>query len=455
MFRSILIANRGEIAVRIIRACRNMGIKSIAVYSKEDKDSLHVQLADRRVCIGEGPAKNSYLNMERIISAAKNTDADAIHPGFGFLSENADFVRLCKENGIAFIGPSAEVIDSMGNKSNARKTMMEAGVPVVPGTKEPVYDAATGEKLADEIGYPVMIKASSGGGGKGMRVSRSKEDFEFNFNTAQRESANAFGDDTMYIEKFIENPRHVEIQIMADGHGNVVALGERDCSVQRNHQKLIEESPSPAISDEQRKKMGKIAIKAAKAAEYYSAGTIEFLRDKHGDFYFIEMNTRIQVEHPVTEWVTGIDLIREQIRIAAGEHLTYTQEDVHVHGHAIEVRINAEDTEHDFRPSPGTVTNVHFPGGKGVRIDSALFAGYQIPPYYDSMIAKLIVYDKNRELALRKLRNALGELVLEGVKTNIDYQYEIINDEDFIEGNVDTGFIERFQKKHQSENEAE
>ena len=455
MFRSILIANRGEIAVRIIRACRNMGIKSIAVYSKEDKDSLHVQLADRRVCIGEGPAKNSYLNMERIISAAKNTDADAIHPGFGFLSENADFVRLCKENGIAFIGPSAEVIDSMGNKSNARKTMMEAGVPVVPGTKEPVYDAATGEKLADEIGYPVMIKASSGGGGKGMRVSRSKEDFEFNFNTAQRESANAFGDDTMYIEKFIENPRHVEIQIMADGHGNVVALGERDCSVQRNHQKLIEESPSPAISDEQRKKMGEIAVKAAKAAEYYSAGTIEFLRDKHGDFYFIEMNTRIQVEHPVTEWVTGIDLIREQIRIAAGKHLTYTQEDVHVHGHAIEVRINAEDTEHDFRPSPGTVTNVHFPGGKGVRIDSALFAGYQIPPYYDSMIAKLIVYDKNRKLALRKLRNALGELVLEGVKTNIDYQYEIINDEDFIEGNVDTGFIERFQKKHQSENEAE
>ena len=350
---------------------------------------------------------------------------------------------------------SAEVIDSMGNKSNALKTMMEAGVPVVPGTKEPVYDAATGEKLADEIGYPVMIKASSGGGGKGMRVSRSKEDFEFNFNTAQRESANAFGDDTMYIEKFIENPRHVEIQIMADGHGNVVALGERDCSVQRNHQKLIEESPSPAISDEQRKKMGEIAVKAAKAAEYYSAGTIEFLRDKHGDFYFIEMNTRIQVEHPVTEWVTGIDLIREQIRIAAGKHLTYTQEDVHVHGHAIEVRINAEDTEHDFRPSPGTVTNVHFPGGKGVRIDSALFAGYQIPPYYDSMIAKLIVYDKNRKLALRKLRNALGELVLEGVKTNIDYQYEIINDEDFIEGNVDTGFIERFQKKHQSENEAE
>ena len=307
MFRSILIANRGEIAVRIIRACRNMGIKSIAVYSKEDKDSLHVQLADRRVCIGEGPAKNSYLNMERIISAAKNTDADAIHPGFGFLSENADFVRLCKENGIAFIGPSAEVIDSMGNKSNARKTMMEAGVPVVPGTKEPVYDAATGEKLADEIGYPVMIKASSGGGGKGMRVSRSKEDFEFNFNTAQRESANAFGDDTMYIEKFIENPRHVEIQIMADGHGNVVALGERDCSVQRNHQKLIEESPSPAITEKIRKSMNHDAILAAKAVGYTNAGTIEFILDPKGTYYFMEMNTRIQVEHGVTEMVTGTD----------------------------------------------------------------------------------------------------------------------------------------------------
>ena len=453
MFNKILIANRGEIAVRIIRACREMGIRTVAVYSEADKDSLHTLLADEAICIGPAPSSQSYLNMERILSATVAMKADAIHPGFGFLSENARFAKLCQQCNITFIGPSAEIINRMGNKSEARNTMIQAGVPVVPGSKEPVYTAEAGLAMAKEIGFPVMIKASSGGGGKGMRVCYNSEDFVHTFETAKLEAENAFGDGTMYIEKYIEDPRHIEFQILADKYGNTIHLGERDCSIQRRHQKLIEESPSPAISDEQRKKMGEIAVKAAKAAEYYSAGTIEFLRDKHGDFYFIEMNTRIQVEHPVTEWVTGIDLIREQIRIAAGEHLTYSQEDVHVHGHAIEVRINAEDTEHDFRPSPGTVTNVHFPGGKGVRIDSALFAGYKIPPYYDSMIAKLIVYDKNRELALRKLRNALGELVLEGVKTNIDYQYEIINDEDFIEGNVDTGFIERFQKKHQSENE--
>ena len=441
MFRSILIANRGEIAVRIIRACRNMGIKSIAVYSKEDKDSLHVQLADRRVCIGEGPAKNSYLNMERIISAAKNTDADAIHPGFGFLSENADFVRLCKENGIAFIGPSAEVIDSMGNKSNARKTMMEAGVPVVPGTKEPVYDAATGEKLADEIGYPVMIKASSGGGGKGMRVSRSKEDFEFNFNTAQRESANAFGDDTMYIEKFIENPRHVEIQIMADGHGNVVALGERDCSVQRNHQKLIEESPSPAITEKIRKSMNHDAILAAKAVGYTNAGTIEFILDPKGTYYFMEMNTRIQVEHPVTEFVSGVDLIKEQICIAAGEPLSVQQKDIEIRGHAMECRINAEDPERHFMPCPGKITDLHLPGGNGIRVDTAVYNDYAIPPYYDSMIAKIIVYDKDRRSAIRKMISALGEVAIEGVKTNVDFLYELLNQPDFQEGNITTDFI--------------
>ena len=442
MFRSILIANRGEIAVRIIRACRNMGIKSIAVYSKEDKDSLHVQLADRRVCIGEGPAKNSYLNMERIISAAKNTDADAIHPGFGFLSENADFVRLCKENGIAFIGPSAEVIDSMGNKSNARKTMMEAGVPVVPGTKEPVYDAATGEKLADEIGYPVMIKASSGGGGKGMRVSRSKEDFEFNFNTAQRESANAFGDDTMYIEKFIENPRHVEIQIMADGHGNVVALGERDCSVQRNHQKLIEESPSPAITEKIRKSMNHDAILAAKAVGYTNAGTIEFILDPKGTYYFMEMNTRIQVEHGVTEMVTGTDLIIEQIRVAMGMELSFTQEDVEINGHAIECRINAEIPEKNFMPSPGVVQHLHLPAGNGVRVDTGLYTGYRIPSEYDSMIAKVIVHAPDREAALQKMRSALDEMLIVGVETNLDFQYQIMRHPVFCEGKADTGFIE-------------
>ena len=455
MIKKVLIANRGEIAVRIIRACREMGIETVAVYSEADKEALHTKLADEAICIGPAPSKDSYLSMENIISATIISGADAIHPGFGFLSENSKFAELCEQCNITFIGPDSKVIASLGNKQVARNTMMAAGVPVIPGSKEPVYDAKTGAELAREIGYPVIIKAALGGGGKGMRTAWTPEEFESAFQTAQKETEMAFADSTMYIEHFVENPRHIEFQILADKYGNVIHLGERDCSIQRRHQKLIEESPSPAISDEQRKKMGEIAVKAAKAAEYYSAGTIEFLRDKHGDFYFIEMNTRIQVEHPVTEWVTGIDLIREQIRIAAGEHLTYSQEDVHVHGHAIEVRINAEDTEHDFRPSPGTVTNVHFPGGKGVRIDSALFAGYQIPPYYDSMIAKLIVYDKNRKLALRKLRNALGELVLEGVKTNIDYQYEIINDEDFIEGNVDTGFIERFQKKHQSENETE
>ena len=384
MFHKILIANRGEIAVRIIRACRNMGIRSVAVYSKEDQNSLHVQLADQRVCIGEGPARNNYLNMERIITAARNVGADAIHPGFGFLSENADFVRLCNEYGIAFIGPTAEVINSMGNKSHARQTMMDAKVPVVPGTREPVYDAETGEKFADEIGYPVMIKASSGGGGKGMRVAQSKDEFEFHFNMAQRESANAFGDDTMYIEKYIENPRHVEIQIMADNFGNVVALGERDCSVQRNHQKLIEESPSPAITEKMRASMNHDAILAAKAVNYTNAGTVEFIVDPKGTYYFMEMNTRIQVEHGVTEMVTGTDLIIEQIRVAMGEPLSFSQNDVTPKGHAIECRINAEIPEKNFMPSPGVVKHLHLPAGNGVRVDTALYTGYRIPSEYDS-----------------------------------------------------------------------
>ena len=443
MFQKILIANRGEIAVRIIRACRNMGIRSVAVYSKEDKNSLHVQLADQRVCIGEGPARNSYLNMDRIIAAALNTGADAIHPGFGFLSENSEFVRRCNEYGITFIGPTAEVIDSMGNKSHARKTMMEADVPVVPGTKEPVYDAETGERLANEIGYPVMIKASSGGGGKGMRVSRSQDDFEFNFNMAQRESANAFGDDTMYIEKFIENPRHVEIQIMADNHGNVVALGERDCSIQRNHQKLIEESPSPAITEEIRRSMNHDAILAAKAVNYTNAGTVEFILDPKGTYYFMEMNTRIQVEHGVTEMVTGTDLIIEQIRVAMGEPLSFTQEDVQQRGHAIECRINAEIPEKNFMPSPGVVKHLHLPAGNGVRVDTALYTGYKIPSEYDSMIAKVIVHAPNRDAALQKMRSALNEMVILGVETNLDFQYRILKNPEFCEGKADTGFIER------------
>ena len=443
MFNKILIANRGEIAVRIIRACRNMGIRRVAVYSKEDAQRLHVQLADQRICIGEGPARHSYLNMDSIITAARNMGADAIHPGFGFLSENSEFVRKCEANGITFIGPEADVIDKMGNKSKARTTMMEAGVPVVPGTKEPVYDAEEGRKLADAIGYPVMIKASSGGGGKGMRVARSSDEFEFHFNMAQRESANAFGDDTMYIEKYIENPRHVEIQIMADKQGNVVALGERDCSVQRNHQKLIEESPSPAINEETREKMNQYAVLAAKTVGYTNAGTIEFIVDGNGDFYFMEMNTRIQVEHGVTEMVTGTDLIIEQIRVAMDEPLSFTQEDIAIKGHAIECRINAEIPEKNFMPSPGVVENMHLPAGNGVRVDTALYTGYRIPSEYDSMIAKVIVHAPDREAALRKMRSALDEMVILGVDTNLDFQYQIMKHPTFVNGEADTGFIEK------------
>ena len=442
MFEKILIANRGEIAVRIIRACRNMGIQSVAVYSKEDQNSLHTQLADQRICIGEGPAKNNYLNMDQLITAAINTGADAIHPGYGFLSENSEFVRRCKENGIAFIGPDADVIDRMGNKSHARKTMMDAGVPVVPGTREPVYDAETGKKLAREIGYPVIIKASSGGGGKGMRVATSEDEFEFEFGLAQRESANAFGDDTMYIERYIEKPRHVEIQIMADDFGHVVALGDRDCSVQRNHQKLIEESPSPAINDETRAEMNRCAILAAKTVQYTNAGTIEFIVDPQGHFYFMEMNTRIQVEHGVTEMVTGTDLIIEQIRVAAGEPLSFTEEDVKPRGHAIECRINAEIPAKNFMPCPGVVKHLHLPAGNGVRVDTGLYTGYRIPSEYDSMIAKVIVHAPTREAALMKMRSALNEMLVVGVETNLDFQYQIIKHPVFAEGKADTGFIE-------------
>ena len=446
MINKILIANRGEIAVRIIRACRNMGINSVAVYSKEDEKSLHVQLADQRVCIGEGPARDSYLNMERIIMAAKKVGANAIHPGFGFLSENSEFVRKCQENDLIFIGPEADVIDKMGNKSQARTTMMNAGVPVVPGTKEPVYEAEVGKKLAKEIGYPVMIKASSGGGGKGMRVAENEDEFEFQFNMAQRESANAFGDDTMYIERFVQNPRHVEIQIIADTYGNVVALGERDCSVQRNHQKLIEESPSPAISKETREQMNRFAILAAKTVNYTNAGTIEYIVDPQGRFYFMEMNTRIQVEHGVTEMVTGTDLIIEQIRVAMGEHLSFTQEDVAIRGHAIECRINAEIPEKNFMPSPGVVEKMHLPAGNGVRVDTGLYSGYRIPSEYDSMIAKVIVHAPNREAALRKMSSALDEMVIIGVHTNLDFQYQIIKNPVFAKGEATTSFIEEVMK---------
>ena len=441
MFQKILIANRGEIAVRIIRACREMGIKTVAVYSEADRDALHTLLADEAICIGPAPSTESYLDMERILTACVVMKADAIHPGFGFLSENARFAELCEKCNIRFIGPSAEIINKMGNKSEARKTMMAAGVPVVPGSKEPVYTVEEGLKTAKEVGFPVMIKASSGGGGKGMRVSRSEEDFEANFLNAQMESVKGFSDNTMYIERFVENPRHIEFQILGDRYGNVVHLGERDCSIQRRHQKVLEESPSAAISDELRKKMGETAVRAAKAVGYENAGTIEFLLDKDKNFYFMEMNTRIQVEHPVTEWVTGIDLVKEQLKIASGMPLEISQSDVRIMGHAIECRINAENPQKNFRPSPGTIQGAHFPGGNGIRVDTCVYNGCKIPPYYDSMLAKLIVHADSRKAAIAKMQSALGEVIIDGIDTNIDYQYEILKNEDYQSGNFDTGFL--------------
>jgi len=442
MIKKVLIANRGEIAVRIIRACREMGIETVAIYSKADEEALHTQLADEAICIGPAPSKGSYLNMENILSATIISGADAIHPGFGFLSENTKFVEMCEECHITFIGPSSKLIHAMGNKSEARMTMMNAGVPVIPGTKDAVYDAKAALEIAKGIGFPVMIKASSGGGGKGMRVSNREEDFIENFHMAQMESVNAFADNTMYIEKYIVNPRHIEFQILADKFGNVIHLGERDCSIQRRHQKVLEEAPSAAIDADLRGRMGEVAVRAAKAVGYENAGTIEFLLDANKDFYFMEMNTRIQVEHPVTEMVTDTDLIKEQIRIAAGMPLSLTQKDIHVTGHAIECRINAENPEKNFRPCPGVIEDVHIPGGNGIRVDTAIFAGCEVVPYYDSMIAKLIVRGRTREEAIQKMRSALGEFIVQGVDTNLDFQYEIINHPKFISGDIDTGFIE-------------
>ncbi len=446
MFSKILIANRGEIAVRIIRACREMGIRTVAVYSEADREALHTQLADEAICIGKASSKDSYLNMERILSATIATKAEAIHPGFGFLSENSRFVEMCEKCKVAFIGPSAGLIAKMGNKSEAKNTMRKAGVPVVPGTKDPIFTVDQAKKAAKNIGYPVMIKASSGGGGKGMRIAGNEKELEAHFVTAQQESIHAFGDDTMYLEKYVECPRHVEVQIIADKYGNVVHLGERDCSIQRRHQKMIEESPCMALSDKLRKKMGATAVRAAKAVGYENAGTIEFLLDKSGEFYFMEMNTRIQVEHPVSEFVSGVDLVKEQIRVAAGEHLSVQQKDIQLRGHAIECRINAEDPEHNFMPCPGTITGLHLPGGNGVRMDTAVYAGYTIPPYYDSMIVKVIVYDRDRESAIKKMISTLGEVVIEGVKTNIDFQYELLNQPDFQSGKITTDFIPQHYK---------
>lgn len=444
MIRKVLIANRGEIAVRIIRACREMGIETVAVYSEADREALHTQLADEAICIGPAPSSESYLNMEQIISATIVSGADAIHPGFGFLSENDRFAALCEQCHIIFIGPTADVIRKLGNKSNARNTMIAAGVPVIPGSKEPLYHAEEALAIAEEVGYPVIVKAALGGGGKGMRVAYHQDELENAFMTAQKESMAAFGDNTMYLEHFVEHPKHIEFQILADSYGHVIHLGERDCSIQRNHQKLIEESPCAIMSDALRQKMGEAAVNAAKAAGYVNAGTIEFLLEKTGRFYFMEMNTRIQVEHPVTEWVTGIDLIKEQIRIADGRELSYTQEDVKLTGHAIECRINAENPKKHFMPCPGRITNVHIPGGNGVRMDTHIYNDYKVPANYDSMLMKLIVYDKDRASAIAKMRSALGEVIIEGIETNIDFQYEILENEAFQKGDTDTGFIEKY-----------
>ena len=444
MLKKILIANRGEIAVRVIRAAKSMGIKTVAVYSEADKNSLHVQLADQTVCIGPAPSLQSYLRIDAILEAARETGADSVHPGYGFLSESSAFAQACKDNGLVFIGPSPELIESMGNKSQARKTMIEAGVPVVPGSKEPMHNAQDALKAAREMGWPIMIKASGGGGGKGMRVSLDESDFEEQFNIAQHESVSFFDNDTMYLERALFNPRHVEVQIMADSFGNVVSLGERDCSIQRNHQKMVEESPCPFLSEEKREAIARTAVTAAKAVGYESAGTIEFLVDDAENFYFMEMNTRIQVEHSVAEMRFNIDLVREMIRVASGLELSWKQEDLKPVGHAIECRINAERPARNFMPSPGPVTALNFPGGNGVRIDSAMYAGGAISSYYDSMVAKIITHAPTREEAIEKMKCALEETVIGGVYTNLDIQYAIMCNEVFRNGEATTSFIEHF-----------
>lgn len=441
MFKKILIANRGEIAVRIIRACKELGIKSVAVYSEADRDCLHVKLADEAFCIGPAAASQSYLNIHAILSAAEVSGAEAVHPGYGFLAENAHFAEVCEAHKIVFIGPTVDNIKSMGDKAVAKDTMIKAKVPVVPGSDGIVNDIKTALKIADEIKYPIIIKASAGGGGKGMRVANNREEAEKFVTMAQTEAASAFGNPDVYIEKYIVRPRHVEIQILADSYGNVIHLGERDCSVQRRHQKLIEESPSSALNPDLRKQMGDAAVNAAKAVNYVGAGTVEFLLDVDNSFYFMEMNTRIQVEHCVTEMVTGVDLIKEQIRVAAGEKLSYSQKDIKINGHAIEVRINAEDFERGFMPSPGHLDLFLPPGGPGVRVDTHMYPGYTVPPNYDSMLAKLIVWGRNREEAISRALRALDEFVIDGVKTVIPFHQIVLNNEFFVKGDIYTDFI--------------
>ncbi len=445
MFEKILIANRGEIALRIIRACKELGVATVAVYSEADRDSLHVRFADEDVCIGPPPGTESYLNIPRIIAAAEVTNADAIHPGYGFLAENARFAEICESCDIRFIGPSADVIRRMGNKAAARRTMIEAGVPVIPGTEGLVESDTDALRAAREIGYPVMIKAASGGGGKGMRIAWDDASFADGFQAARTEAEAAFGDPGIYLEKMIEAGRHIEVQLIADRHGHVVHLGERDCSMQRRHQKLIEESPSPAIDDTLRDAIGRAAILGAKRVGYQSAGTIEFLLDEDGNFYFMEMNTRIQVEHPVSEAVTGIDLVKAQIASAAGEHLPFTQDDIHLTGHAIECRINAEDPDRGFLPSPGVVQSFHVPGGPGVRVDTHSYQGYVVSPHYDSLVAKVICHGADRPEAIARMKRALSEFVVEGVATTIPFHLEVLDHPRFVEGNVNVRFVDEMQ----------
>lgn len=441
MLKKILIANRGEIAVRIIRACREMGIRTVAIYSEADKEALHTKLADESICIGPAPSNKSYLNMKAILEAICLTGSDSVHPGFGFLSENVTFAKMCEEIGIKFIGPNYKLIELLGNKSKAKETMKNVGVPVVPGSEGIINSKKEAIELAEKIKYPVILKASAGGGGRGIRVAYSKTELEKEYDIVKQEAKVSFNDDSIYIEKFIENPRHVEIQVLADEKENCIHLGERDCSIQRRNQKVLEETPSQILNEETRKKMGEIAVKAVKEIGYSNAGTIEFLVDKNKDFYFMEMNTRVQVEHPVTEMVTGVDIIKEQIKIASGEKLSYKQEDIKIKGHSMEVRINAENPEKNFMPAPGMITGLHLPGGNGIRVDTAIYDGYNVPPTYDSMLAKLIVYGKNREESILKMRSALSETVIEGITTNIDFLLRILNNKDFQDNDYDTSFI--------------
>lgn len=443
MFKKVLIANRGEIAVRIIRACRELGIHTVAVYSTADKNALHAQIADEAVCIGPAASKDSYLNMRAIISACEITGADAIHPGFGFLSENPSFAKTCEKCGITFIGPRANSIEMLGDKAQAKETMKEAGVPVIMGSDGAISNVDAAHSLANQLGYPVMVKASAGGGGRGIRIVRSDDELEAQMTAARQEALACFGNDEIYIEKFIENPKHIEIQILADNYGDVIYLGERDCSMQRRNQKVLEEAPSPIMTQELRKKMGEAAVKAAKVCGYRNAGTIEFLVDNKGNFYFMEMNTRIQVEHPITEAVTGIDLVKQQLLIAGGERLSIKQEDVKITGHAIECRINAENPAQGFRPSPGTINSLYIPGGPGIRVDTAAYQGYEITPYYDSMIGKLIVHGADRNEAIAKMQWALAEFIVDGVSTNIDFQLKLIRTEAFLKGDYDNGYLNR------------